>query len=256
MDIIMGTREKKPAGKKKLVDFHCHILPEMDDGAKSPIESVQMLEILYRQNVTGCILTPHFYLEENSVEQFLKRREKSYAKLNSYIGNRQDLPEMVEGAEVYFCHRLYQVSQIEKLKIGASNYILIELPYYTKIKRAIIDEIKLFQDYTGLSVILAHIERYLNNMTISALYCLRDSDIVLQMNTGSVLNEACGRKMSRIYQSDSLIVVGSDCHNLHERSPERFQEAVNCLQKRRAHGKKSSYEYEISKMYEEMRRNE
>lgn len=156
MDIIMGTREKKPAGKKKLVDFHCHILPEMDDGAKSPIESVQMLEILYRQNVTGCILTPHFYLEENSVEQFLKRREKSYAKLNSYIGNRQDLPEMVEGAEVYFCHRLYQVSQIEKLKIGASNYILIELPYYTKIKRAIIDEIKLFQDYTGLSVILAH----------------------------------------------------------------------------------------------------
>lgn len=49
MDIIMGTREKKPAGKKKLVDFHCHILPEMDDGAKSPIESVQMLEILYRQ---------------------------------------------------------------------------------------------------------------------------------------------------------------------------------------------------------------
>ena len=57
MDIIMGTREKKPAGKKKLVDFHCHILPEMDDGAKSPIESVQMLEILYRQNVTGCILT-------------------------------------------------------------------------------------------------------------------------------------------------------------------------------------------------------
>ena len=165
MDIIMGTREKKPAGKKKLVDFHCHILPEMDDGAKSPIESVQMLEILYRQNVTGCILTPHFYLEENSVEQFLKRREKSYAKLNSYIGNRQDLPEMVEGAEVYFCHRLYQVSQIEKLKIGASNYILIELPYYTKIKRAIIDEIKLFQDYTGLSVILAHIERYLNNMT-------------------------------------------------------------------------------------------
>lgn len=215
-----------------------------------------MLEILYRQNVTGCILTPHFYLEENSVEQFLKRREKSYAKLNSYIGNRQDLPEMVEGAEVYFCHRLYQVSQIEKLKIGASNYILIELPYYTKIKRAIIDEIKLFQDYTGLSVILAHIERYLNNMTISALYCLRDSDIVLQMNTGSVLNEACGRKMSRIYQSDSLIVVGSDCHNLHERSPDRFQEAVNCLQKRRAHGKKSSYEYEISKMYEEMRRNE
>lgn len=42
----------------------------------------------------------------------------------------------------------------------------------------------------------------------------------------------------------------------HERSPDRFQEAVNCLQKRRAHGKKSSYEYEISKMYEEMRRNE
>ena len=81
MDIIMGTREKKPAGKKKLVDFHCHILPEMDDGAKSPIESVQMLEILYRQNVTGCILTPHFYLEENSVEQFLKRRESSYSFL-------------------------------------------------------------------------------------------------------------------------------------------------------------------------------
>ena len=42
-----------------LIDIHCHILPGVDDGARSMEESLAMLRIAQENAIRTIILTPH-----------------------------------------------------------------------------------------------------------------------------------------------------------------------------------------------------
>ena len=46
--------------KTDLIDFHSHILPGIDDGARSPDESLKMLELMAAQGVSKVVSTSHF----------------------------------------------------------------------------------------------------------------------------------------------------------------------------------------------------
>ena len=69
-----------------MVDFHSHILPEMDDGSSSPEESLKMLEMSARQGIDHIFATSHFYPDEEDPSSFLRRRAEAYGKLMAYIG--------------------------------------------------------------------------------------------------------------------------------------------------------------------------
>ena len=60
-----------------MTDLHTHILPGMDDGAKTPEESLQMLRMERDQGVDTVVLTPHFYRDRERPEWFLARRRAS-----------------------------------------------------------------------------------------------------------------------------------------------------------------------------------
>lgn len=61
-----------------MIDFHCHILPKMDDGSDSINTSLAMLREEHTQGVNRVVLTPHFYCEEESIEAFLQRRKRLF----------------------------------------------------------------------------------------------------------------------------------------------------------------------------------
>ena len=65
----------------RLIDFHTHVLPDMDDGARDASESVKILEALAAQGVGIVYATPHFYADMESVSDFAQRREKAYREL-------------------------------------------------------------------------------------------------------------------------------------------------------------------------------
>ena len=46
-----------------MIDIHTHVLPGIDDGARTLSESVEIVRGLYQQGVTDIIATPH-YIEE------------------------------------------------------------------------------------------------------------------------------------------------------------------------------------------------
>ena len=46
-----------------MIDFHSHILPEMDDGSKDAKMSLAMLQMEREQGVTEVVFTPHFYAQ-------------------------------------------------------------------------------------------------------------------------------------------------------------------------------------------------
>ena len=73
-----------------MIDWHTHILPEMDDGSRSVEESKQMLQALHEQEIDCVIATPHFLANREPVEHFLARREQAYRQLSQLGG--EDLP--------------------------------------------------------------------------------------------------------------------------------------------------------------------
>src|SRR5262245_48689304 len=42
-----------------MVDIHCHILPELDDGAVAPAVSQAMAEMAIEDGITHLVATPH-----------------------------------------------------------------------------------------------------------------------------------------------------------------------------------------------------
>lgn len=66
-----------------MIDFHTHILPKTDDGSRSTDESVKMLLALKEQGIDAVAATPHFYANDESVEDFLKRRQASFEALKA-----------------------------------------------------------------------------------------------------------------------------------------------------------------------------
>ena len=59
-----------------MIDWHSHILPELDDGSRSVAESIYLINMQKAQGVGTVIATPHFYADDESVESFLERRER------------------------------------------------------------------------------------------------------------------------------------------------------------------------------------
>ena len=101
-----------------MIDFHSHILPEIDDGSGSAAESLQMLEVSARQGVKLIAATPHFYAAESSPEQFLRRRAKSAGMLQKLLGSA--LPQVLLGAEVCYFDGISRTEALEGLKLELS----------------------------------------------------------------------------------------------------------------------------------------
>ena len=69
-----------------MIDFHSHILPGIDDGAKTVEESISMLKSSYEKGVRITVLTPHFYPKgQESLPPFIQKRQEAYELLKTDI---------------------------------------------------------------------------------------------------------------------------------------------------------------------------
>ena len=109
-----------------MIDWHSHILPEMDDGSKNVEESLCLMKMLAEQGVDTVIATPHFYANDESVDSFLERRAVSYEKLQTQLSD--SLPEVLLGAEVSYYPGISRMADLKRLKIEKTQLLLLEMP--------------------------------------------------------------------------------------------------------------------------------
>ena len=65
--------------------MHSHILPAFDDGAKTVDDSLELIGHLRKQGVKNICLTPHFYTNELSYDDYLVEREEAFRAFASTI---------------------------------------------------------------------------------------------------------------------------------------------------------------------------
>jgi len=149
-----------------MIDFHSHILPEMDDGSKSVGESVHMLQLTYGMGVDTIILTPHYYSNFETISSFLERRNDRYRVLKCGLEGVDKVPGILMGAEVSFFSGMSREKEISRLCIENTKYILLEMPF-SNWSSLTINEVRSLIANRGITPILAHIERYFPYMNKS-----------------------------------------------------------------------------------------
>ena len=82
-----------------MVDIHCHILPEVDDGAWNQETAMEMARMAVHSGTNRIIATPHFQGVPESLEQ-MPYILHQYRKLQSAIQREKLELELLPGAEI------------------------------------------------------------------------------------------------------------------------------------------------------------
>ncbi len=217
---------------ENLVDVHSHILPGIDDGSPDVETSLKMIEALQSQGARAIVLTPHYYSDSISYEDFVARRDNALHLLEKSLPPGS--PKLIPAAEVYITKYLLNNSNLDALKIGNTDYALIEHPFSCDFSQEIYDRLlSLNYDY-GIKPILAHIERYPAFMDDGDLL---DSYIemgcIAQVNISSFVDSSRSlrKKLFKYLESGRIHLIGTDCHNLSSRKPD-FETGVNAIIKK------------------------
>ncbi|MBO5621912.1 MAG: hypothetical protein J5959_09830 [Butyrivibrio sp.] len=201
-------------------DTHIHIVPGVDDGARTIEESLEMLKMEQRQGVDMVFATPH----SSAFDYWPKKVHEAYEDLERAVNDAKlHIKLMGLGCEM-FCHPGNVSECIRKIKSGDyptfSRYVLTELPTYgIGIKDAIycIDKIK----EAGYVPVLAHVERYEFADTKNIAY-LREKGALIQVNAYSLTAKSSAdirRFTAELVKFGMVDFTGSDAHRLDHRPP-------------------------------------
>ncbi len=209
------------------IDFHSHILPDIDDGAVNVDVSIKMLRQLRDQGVECVALTPHFYAHCQSVEDFLVQRQNAFDRLLEAIGD-EELPTLLLGAEVSLECDLEQVEHLDQLCLEGTPFLMIELPVHQYMPWMLDKAISVCHA-NGALPMLAHVDRYIGIYPDEQLEKIAtDADALLQLNVSSLGHWTVRKRMVSWINSGRPVVFGSDAHNTTTRKP-RFDKGIKQL---------------------------
>ena len=218
-----------------MIDCHTHILPRMDDGSRSSDESIAMLRMEREQNINKVILTPHFYAENESIESFLKRRSASFARLNERIAeltaDGEQLPELFLGAEVRYFSGMARADDIDKLCIGDTRYMLIEMPFDTW-SDGVFRDLEILQS-SGIKPVIAHIERFIMfQKHTDNLERLWSMGMLIQSNASFFTDWRTKRTALKLLKQNRIHLLGSDSHRAEGQRTPDTAEALAIIEKK------------------------
>lgn len=201
------------------VDFHSHILPEMDDGSASLDESIAMLRLEAEQGIRHVVATPHFYARNDTLDCFLEMRCRREAQLREEMKKHSGLPQLYMGAEVLYFRGISECDFLDKLTISGKRCILIELPPapWPEVVYQELGEIRAKQ---GIIPIIAHVDRYIRPFrTYDVPKRLAQLPVLVQANAEFFVKKRTESMALKMLRADQIHLLGSDCHNMSSRKP-------------------------------------
>lgn len=206
-----------------LIDFHSHILPQVDDGSRSVEMSVAMLRAQAQCGVEQVVLTPHFYPTTNTPERFLADRAQAADRLHEAMAGQEGLPKLHLGAEVAYFAGISECDDLRSLCIEHSDCVLVELPM-CQWDGTIFRELEGIVTKQNLRPVVAHVDRYLPAFFPErVLKPLLELPVVLQFNASFFLRRSS--LAMKLLKRGAVGLLGSDCHDLTERAPNLGQAA-------------------------------
>lgn len=194
--------------------MHCHILPGLDDGAKTMEETMATLKEASRQGVKRMIVTPHFHPERYAVEA--SETEEALEKVREECLRQNVQVAIYPGQECLYYSGLVKLLDREKvLTLAGSNYVLVEFEpncMFSYLQSGL-RELR----SCGYIPILAHFERYQCLYKKEYLEEIREQGFLLQMNFDRLLEADSffhKNRWRKLIKEGIVDFLGSDCHGM------------------------------------------
>jgi len=202
-----------------MIDIHSHIMPDIDDGARSVEEALEMSRIAAVDGIEYMVCTPHMFngLSGNPEPAEVVRR---VAALNQAIGSGG--LKVLPGNEVHISHEIVELAKTNRVtKINQHNYMLVEFPQLTVPVGA--EDLFYRLLVNGLNPILVHPER---NGQIqshpSIVEKFIDRGVFIQVTAMSVTGEfgpAAKKCADTLLRHNCVHFLATDAHRTKSRPP-------------------------------------
>lgn len=195
------------------VDMHSHLIPGIDDGAKTMEDSITLIKTLHGLGYTRLITTPHIMSDyyKNTPEIINAGLEQVREALKI-----ENIPvEITAAAEYYIDDGFLQKLEEEKLMTFGDNHLLMEISYINPPDN--LKQIFFRAQVLGYKPILAHPERYpfwYNNL--DEYRTIRDTGVLLQLNLNSIsgyYGPDAKRTGEKMIEMELIDMVGTDMHH-------------------------------------------
>lgn len=203
-----------------MIDIHCHILPQVDDGPSSMEESMEMARIAVEEGIDTIINTSHFHTEMDYITG-AKLRERIDI-FNYELEKKGIYLKVLPGNELYFNEGLLQhIDDAVFHTLAGSRYVLIE--FRPDRLPDNMEEVAYEFKLRGYTPIIAHVERYspvIKNIEMAKE--LISYGFLLQMNARSLTshNDPNYTRLCRgMFQRRMIHLVASDAHDSKIRKP-------------------------------------
>ena len=206
------------------VDIHSHLLPGIDDGAKTFGDSLRLIQSLKALGVSQFITTPHiiFNLWDNSGEQIKDLKQETVLELEKY----QITVPFRAAAEYMMDDHFVQLFKSEKLLTLKDNYVLVEMSYINPPIQ--LYEILFDLQVAGYTPVLAHPERYIFfHANFDEYQKLKRAGCLFQLNLAAVVGyygDQIAKVAEKLLQKGMYNFVGSDVH--HDNHIAAFEQKV------------------------------
>jgi protein-tyrosine phosphatase len=200
-----------------MIDIHSHILPGLDDGARTMKESLAMLRIAIESGTTDIVATPHANLD------FTFRPDTISEKIEQLQAKVGDTPRIHRGCDFHLSFDNIQdaIENPTKYTINHRGYLLVEFSDLLIFNNTgeIFDRLL----EAGMTPIITHPERnYLLHHRESELEDWAAKGVLMQVTALSFLGRF-GRTAKRFAEmlTDRGLVqfVASDAHDPEDRTP-------------------------------------
>jgi tyrosine-protein phosphatase YwqE len=147
--------KKKPVSRLR-VDIHSHLIPALDDGAKTMAESLEMLQKLEALGYEKVITTPH--IMSDSYRNTAETIGEGLKALRLAAKEAGIILQIEAGAEYYLDEKFTKKLHSPGVMSVAGKYILFESSYMSKPLQ--MEEMIFAIGEAGYLPMLAHPERY------------------------------------------------------------------------------------------------
>ncbi|HEX3026112.1 MAG TPA: CpsB/CapC family capsule biosynthesis tyrosine phosphatase, partial [Clostridia bacterium] len=203
-----------------MIDLHCHILPQLDDGPGSTEEAVKIAQMEAEEGVGMIAATPHFSVIGQDMNQFSRLRKKAIGRLSAAVACITPPVKMIEGAEVALCTQLLDIPDPSFLCYQGTRYMLVEFPPEPDVRLIsyMIYQLRLRE----IIPVIAHIERYGHFIRHpNEINGLIEAGSVIQINASGLLSHGRGMKnnLMRLIDHNMVHLIATDAHSLQNRPP-------------------------------------
>lgn len=191
------------------IDWHCHLLPGVDDGVQTMEESLQILSLYEQLGVKEVWLTPHIMEDMPNTTSALKARFEELK--TAYQGNIALHLASENMLDNLFEERL---NKNDLLPLGKNGkHLLVETSYFTPPMG--LSNILLRIKSKGYTPVLAHPERY-SYMDESNYRQLKEMNVEFQLNLPSLIGgygKSVRKKSHTLLGQGWYDIGGMDIHS-------------------------------------------